>query len=58
MEAAHFPVVLPAGVVLCTSRDLALGTDAADSSVLMLCARGLSGAEISPCLAGAGMCCP
>lgn len=38
--------------------DLALGADAADSSVLVLCARGLAGAEISPCLAGAGMCCP
>lgn len=58
MEAAHSPVVLPAGVVFCIGWDLALGRDAADSSVLVLCARGLSGVEISPCLAGAGVGCP
>lgn len=48
MEAAHFPVVLPAGVVFCMGSDVALGTDAADSSVSMPCARGHSGVGISP----------
>lgn len=35
MEAAHSPVVLPAGVVFCIGLDLALRADAADSSVVM-----------------------
>lgn len=53
-----FPLALPAGVVFCMGSDVALGTDAADSSVSMPCARGHSGVGISPCLAGAGRCCP